>query len=381
LWLRGRGTQLSGENRPWLLAVNFVNPHDIMFFDATGTMAARRLHPQLISDLKPAPPGAPYDREWDVQLPPSFDDDLATKPWAQRNFRRWNGYFFGGIDHGDREAWRRYRSYYFNCIRDLDASLMTVLDALEASGTEGETIVIYTSDHGEMAGAHGLTQKGPMMYRENMRVPFIVTHPDLAGGRAYAALGSALDIVPTVLAFAGLAPSEVGQRYPQLKGIDLSAALSGSMTERDTRGILFYYGVLMLSFDADKARAMVSRRLEGAPAPAATAAKPPPGPTQPLDDPAIFRGIHSGAYKFARYFRPDRHHTPADWESLLLHNQLELYDLHADPDERINLAADPESQRERILALNAQLNRAIAHEVGDDDGSEFPGDPAWYRLA
>jgi arylsulfatase len=45
-----------------------------------------------------------------------------------------------------------------------------------------------------------------------------------------------------------------------------------------------------------------------------------------LKNPALFRGIHDGRYKFARYFKPAEHHIPKDWDTLLEHNQLELYD-------------------------------------------------------
>ena len=67
-----------------------------------------------------------------------------------------------------------------------------VLDALVASGQADRTVVIFTSDHGEMAGSHGLRQKGNLVYDENFRVPFVVRHPDLAGGATVDALASAV---------------------------------------------------------------------------------------------------------------------------------------------------------------------------------------------
>ncbi|WP_163199554.1 sulfatase-like hydrolase/transferase, partial [Citrobacter freundii] len=72
---------------------------------------------------------------------------------------------------------RRYQSYYFNCIRDVDRNAMTVLKQLAALGLDRNTIVVYGSDHGEMAGAQRLRQKGPHMFKENIRVPLIVRHP------------------------------------------------------------------------------------------------------------------------------------------------------------------------------------------------------------
>ncbi|MBT5938608.1 MAG: sulfatase-like hydrolase/transferase [Rhodospirillaceae bacterium] len=380
-WLANKGPNVA-KDQPWLLAVNFINPHDIMFFDATGDMEQKRIHPGLISTLKPAPAGPPYDLDWDVPLPESFEDDLSAKPWAQRNFQLFNDYFFGGPLRDDREAWQRFRSYYFNCIRDVDRHLGTVLDALDQSGQADNTIIIYTSDHGEIAGAHGMTQKGPMMYKENLRVPFTVVHPDIAGGQTTDALGSALDVAPTLLSLAGLDKDQIAASFPDLKGVDLTPTLqSNSSTERQERGILMYFGVLMLSFDADAARKFLLDRLappKGPPPP------PPPKvwdqPTQPLGDPALFRGIHTGRYKFARYFKPSEHHRPDDWETLIAHNELELYDLEADPEEMNNLASGGDVDKDLLLALNAQLNDLIELEIGVDDGHEFPGDPALYQL-
>ncbi|MFN4231374.1 MAG: hypothetical protein ACK4F3_16090, partial [Parvibaculum sp.] len=95
---------------------------------------------------------------------------------------------------------------------------------------------------------------------------------------------------------------------------------------------------------------------------------------------ALFRGIFDGRYKFARYFGLGEHHTPKDWETLIAHNDLELYDTQSDPDEIVNLAHEPEDHRAVIERLNAKMNDAIAIEVGIDDGSEFPGPTSLWKL-
>ena len=135
-------------------------------------------------------------------------------------------------------------------MRDLtdDVALMRpVIDALRASGQEDDTLVVLTADHGEMAGAHQLRQKGPHMYKENTRVNFIVRHPDVRQGFTSEALGSTVDIVPTVLELAGLAPEAQAERYPQLAGVSLAESLGGASkrSERDRRGHLYDYGVVM----------------------------------------------------------------------------------------------------------------------------------------
>lgn len=380
-WLHEKGRDLRGD-KPWLLAVNFVNPHDIMFYDTGGEQLSSRLEENLLGPLKREPVGGVYDRYWDLPLPRSYyRDDLAGKPWSQRSYVDLCNYVYGRIAPDDEAAWQRYQSYYFNCIRDVDQHVMTVLDALEGAGLADNTVIVYTADHGEMAGAHRLRQKGPHMYRENNGVPLIVTHPDVAGGHETAALGSMVDIAPTLLSLAGLDESKVTERYPDLAGVDLSPAVNrpGARGRRDERGVLYNYGT-MLYTDPAYTRWMVanghSLDLAGV-----ISAGLHYGQFLPSrENPGLFRGVHTGRYKFARYFAPAEHHIPEDWETLLAHNELELYDLEHDPDELVNLAARPQAHRDLILDLNARTNELIRTEVGADEGAEHQGPTFLYRL-
>src|SRR3546814_17146772 len=85
--------------------------------------------------------------------------------------------------HDDEESWHRFINYYYNCLRDVDRRLGQLLWALKESGQIDNTIIIYTSDHGERAGAHGMRQKGATMYREEANIPMIVAPPAFPGGR------------------------------------------------------------------------------------------------------------------------------------------------------------------------------------------------------
>ena len=73
------------------------------------------------------------------------------------------------------------------------------------------TIVVFTSDHGEMAGAHGLHGKGPFAYEETTHLPFYIVHPDVRGGQDCQALSGHIDVVPTLLAMAGVGPGKSGE--------------------------------------------------------------------------------------------------------------------------------------------------------------------------
>jgi arylsulfatase len=87
------------------------------------------------------------------------------------------------------------------------------------------------------------------------------------------------------------------------------------------------------------------------------------------------RSVYDGRYMFARYFSPKQHNRPVTLEELLRFNDVELYDLQADPHEMNNLAAN----RELVTAMNEKLNRLIDAEVGEDRGQMLPGgiDAGW----
>jgi len=329
------------EGKPWFLAVNFVNPHDIMFFDATGKGGGAAGAPML------SMPGTPlYAKDWGFDLPRSYrGDDLTTKPAVQRAFRPL-----------DEAQLRVYQNYYFNCIRDVDQHVGALLDAIERLGFAHNTIVVATADHGERGGAHGgMLGKGADIYKETVRVPLIVRHPEVRGG-VTDALAGAIDLAPTLLALAGLKDAERAQRYPDLHGLNLLGAIGDARarTARDQRGILFDYGTPGGGLGPD-------------------------GPA-PGDRPrGIIRGVFDGRYKFGRYFKITEHHEPRDWDTLVAHNDLELYDTQADPDEIVNLAFHPDAQKVRILELNAKVNALIDAEIGVDDGAMYPGPTELYN--
>jgi arylsulfatase len=87
------------------------------------------------------------------------------------------------------------------------------------------------------------------------------------------------------------------------------------------------------------------------------------------------RTIVDGRYKFTRYFSPLDHNRPANIDELYKWNDVELFDLQADPAEMTNLGMDSTKNRELILAMNAKLNALIAAEYGADNGRELPNIP------
>ena len=119
-----------------------------------------------------------------------------------------------------------FRERYYGEITQLDAALGRLLDALNDGGLADSTALFFTSDHGEMNGAHGLFSKG-VMYDESLRVPLLVRLPRQRRSRRCATPVGTPDFLPTLLELAGAAPD------PEAPGRSLLPALRGeSLPER-----------------------------------------------------------------------------------------------------------------------------------------------------
>ncbi len=361
------------DDRPWFLTVSLINPHDTMWFDATGRQAATRVLDPFVSHMRAAPDAFPYNEDLGLALPKSFRDDLSTKPGVQHRFVEQARYFYGEMDLEDEAAFARAQNHYFNCLRDGDRHIGTILDALEASGQADRTIVILTADHGEMGGAHKMRNKGPLLYRENLSIPFAVKHPDISAGASTSALMSSVDIAPTLLSLAGI--SRV--RYPDLKGEDISPVLQSPGSSAPRVGVLFNFSNATQASPRLLRKEMLryKRSRETGEAPSLRF----PDDYVQFDVRQFGRAVFDGRYKFGRWFSPGDHHRPESWSTLLARNELELYDTQLDPDEMRNLAVEPELHKEKLLELNAKLNRLIDEEVGLDDGSHMPGDARLWK--
>jgi arylsulfatase A-like enzyme len=131
---------------------------------------------------------------------PNFDEDLATKPAAQRRLLEQRGVA------GWRWAeWQPVVARYFGFVSYIDFEIGRVLEALESTGLREATVVIHTADHGDMTGSHGgQFNKGPLMYDEVCRVPLVVRDPRSGGRGACPAPVGSPALMPTILDLAGV---------------------------------------------------------------------------------------------------------------------------------------------------------------------------------
>jgi arylsulfatase len=370
-WLRGKAKELAAENKPWFLAVNLVNPHDVMFYDtdAPGTpvQSARGL-----THVARDPADPLYAAQWQFDLPRSHDQplDAPGRPASHRDFLRSHDALVGEIPN-EEARWRRRHNYYLNCLRDVDRNVAAVLDELEASGLADRTIVILTADHGDMDGAHQLHAKGAVAYREQNNVPMIVAHPAYAGGRTCRALTSHLDVAPTLV---GLTVPDTAKRASivrDLHGKDFSGLLANPETAGPNalrEGVLFNYNMFAY-VDGDYLLKAVKHIQQGGNPRKLKEA----GLVPDLTKRGAVRSVYDGRYVYTRYFAPKQHNRPTTLEQLYRYNDVELYDREADPDEMTNLAAKRGASRDLVLAMNDKLNRLIDTEVGEDRGQMLPG--------
>lgn len=116
---------------------------------------------------------------------------------------------------------RRVLAAYTAFVAQMDDNVGRVLDALDELELTEETVVVYTSDHGDMAASHGVWGKNYFLYDEVLRVPLIARVPGALGGAARRELVSLVDLAPTVLELLGLEP------LPSMQGASLAPLLLG----------------------------------------------------------------------------------------------------------------------------------------------------------
>lgn len=285
-WLMDR----DNHGQPWLLFCSLVNPHDICAYP--------RYYPQRkFRSIRTEAP------------PPNYDDDLSGKPGCQRDFQRLYHEVAGYLDPGDEEGWRRYLDYYIHCVEDMDGNLGRLLDALERSGQKDNTIIVFTSDHGDMGGSHGLRAKGCFAYDEIMRTPLIFSAPGmLAEGIQTESLASNVDVMPTLAALAG-----IDQGLPHIAGRDLTPVLANP-EQASVRDEVIFHSHSELHTPKD-----VFTGREGN-----------------FRHPAHLQCIRAREWKYTYYFDPNS--DAVDHE---------LYNLADDPMEMDNLSADRGYRRKR----------------------------------
>ena len=263
----------AASEKPWTLFVSFVTPHYPL------------IAPKEYCDLYPVEdmPDAKFGPESGFECHPWLADLVASSVMTK-------------------DQQRAAISAYLGLVSFMDAQVGRVLDALDAAGLRETTRVLYTSDHGENAGARGMWGKSNH-YEEAVRVPMILAGADAPGGKVVETPVSLVDVFPTILEAAGAPASDAGLPGRSLFGVADAAH--------------------------DPARAIFSEY-------------------HAAGSPSASYMLRKGRYKFIYYVG----YAP------------ELFDLEADPEETRNLAGDPDFAA-TIRELEAELRKIVDPEKED----------------
>jgi arylsulfatase len=378
-WLETKAPTL---DRPWLLVSSLVNPHDIMFY--------------LSDPVEAPPPGGAmgplktpqqrlgwFDKEWDIGLPDNFADDLKLQPFGVHVYKESTDFNYGRVPAGRDDLWIKRRNYLVNAMRLVDAQFNKILEAMDRRNLWENTLVLFTSDHGEMNGAHQMTQKGAITFDEAVIVNLTVCAPGGPQGKRTAAVGSHLDLAPTLLAFAGLSEQQIGERYPHLKGRSLKRLMldpeqdgpRGSANAPGDGALICWDGLGSLDFEWATTGALqglnvmdLSPENKFVDAEARLKAAGAKYGAPDFSQRTFFRAVVDGQYKLVRWFSPNEYGNPSTLEELYASGDVGLYDLVNDPGELQNLGHPDHPQHDPALVerMLKKLHALVEREIGDD---------------
>lgn len=331
-------SQHTRDAQPWLIVASFVNPHDITLYgDVTETLPIFRFH---VDESVP-----------DVEPPPTQRETLRTKPRCQASYRDVYPQAFQPISDN-----AFYRRLYYQLQKNADQQIVRILQALFASSFYRDTIIVFTSDHGDLLGAHGnLHQKWYCAYEEMIHVPLIIHNPVLfPETRTTSELTCHVDLLPSLLGLIGADPAELRAELEQthsearhLVGRDLSPLILGTGTPERSGEPLYF----MTDDDVTKGQHQVS--LLGQ----AYHSVIPPNRVETVIA-ALRLDQQKTIWKYSRYYTCD-----GDDGSLAPPDEFELYNLTDDPLEVFNLASpvysSPKTEpvRQRMAALLEEQRR------------------------
>ncbi len=256
--------------KPWFLGVSLHNPHDICYHVMDAGMECVN---------KDAFPPLPGNFEADPEEP------LALK--LRRQNARY-GHELALTSDWTPDRWREYLHTYAHLVSQADRALGYVLRALDGGGWRGNTLVIFTSDHGEGVAGHRWATK-LSLYEESAKVPLVMALPGSIAPSVLDAPVSALDLMPTICDFAGTTPPK------DLPGTSLRPLVEGKEKALGER-------VVVCELAADRERPEIHGRM-----------------------------VRSRHFKYSAY-------TPGKPNE-------QLFDIAKDPGETRNLVSDPTHQK------------------------------------
>lgn len=432
-FLKKKGKETS--STPWLAVGSLLNPHDCSVWPINWeTPEIPGLSPGVVPWIDyPPPPSIPVkgqksrlggvkEPKYQIDLNPdgfpqangtlprTYNESLDDKPQCQKEYAlKWGLAFGANTDYGFTmgnlpyrsplpfqlqgnyaAAWSLgYNQFYAYCHYLADLQLRRVLQSLDESGLAENTIIVFLSDHGEMAGAHGgMIQKWHNAYEESIRVPMVVSSPlvnrNKSEMREIVQPTSSIDLAPTLLALAGYSEAKVRGVMETIHGKSVVKPFVGadlsSQVKGENRGEIIgpdgkpRPGAFFMSSDtitdpsanpSDQYGLFLDRVNEAI----SNGSPLSPGSVR---QPNHLRALCTGDWKLVRYVDP-KAVEPDEWE---------LYCLKTDPVERVNLVdfrtgevrdgvSLPGFTKDELISKNRQLRADLARQEAAMLGKSF----------
>jgi arylsulfatase A-like enzyme len=335
---------------PWLAVASFVNPHDIAF---AGGFYELLLGFQVDDDGLP-----------DIPAAPSQSDSFAGRPACQELFKDlWPRVLAAQPADND------YRRLYYHLHKLVDQAVGRILDALDASGMADDTIVVFTSDHGDLLGAHGgMQQKWANAYDEAVRVPMIVKGPGVGTAPGGVQVPTShVDLIPTLMGLAGIdverAADGVARSHREarpLPGRDLSAVLTGRVAPESVESPVYFMTEDDVTSGLTQNNVLTGEPFGALPAPAFIESVITGLPTGPDGATELWKLNHY--YERLDEWNAEHGMPTAGAAGPAAEAAWELHNLTADPDERTNRvddAAEALSRMKSVLEEQREEKRLV----------------------
>ncbi|MCA9129457.1 MAG: sulfatase-like hydrolase/transferase [Planctomycetales bacterium] len=190
-------------DRPFFAVASFINPHDICFAYSAykgqsprGKSSVEQLYQQAqkmsLDDLPPLPDNYKIPALEPQALALLANPNAVTPAFLMRQ------------KYEDRD-WRIYRWIYCRLTEQVDELIGRILDALKRNGLDDKTLIVFTSDHGDMDACHRLASKG-IFYDQSVKAPLVICYPGhgVPGQVSEQLVSSGLDVLPTLVDYAGV---------------------------------------------------------------------------------------------------------------------------------------------------------------------------------
>ena len=327
---------------PWLAVASFVNPHDIAF--------AGGLYELLLGF--PSPDGTVPD----IPEAPSQSDSFAGRPACQEQFKAvWPRML------ADQPTDLAYRRLYYHLLTMVDQAIGRILDSLEASGMADETIVVFTSDHGDLLGAHGgLQQKWCNAFDEATRVPLLVKGPGVVpvpGGVSMPT--SHVDLIPTLMGLVGIdverAAAGVARHHAEVRplpGRDLSGLITGRTPSDAVETPIYFMTEDDITSGLSQRNVLTGEAFDAVDPPACIESVVTTLPTGADGGGELWKLNHY--YERLDDWNADHGITPSRFAGPAADPAWELHNLTTDPEERDNRVDDADTMLEMRSVLASQ---------------------------